>query len=268
MFSGHIIMALGSLLPLLLTCSSVHMVMLLLVGLGQAHFVHCYIYQYRAKKMDIDFWFKLLLGLALSAIACVYLGDHVMIPAILIFILHQFFDDLYLHQKQAGVGDYTQLVLVLLACFFLSVFGLQAWGRQLAVALVGVAILVGLFAKQRHTLITLSLPFGLPLLYVSQNYHAKDWLIPAGIIIVSHYLRWLIYIYQTRAQAQKWAFLTEALMLNSIGLLYAVATVFGGHSEHLNLLLQGLFSTQAFVIWTMGHIASTVRPRLFGAAKA
>jgi uncharacterized membrane protein len=263
-FSGRIIMALGSLLPLLLTFSGVHVVMLLLVGLGQAHFIHCYIYQYRAKKMDVDFFFKLLFGLLGAGIACLYLGDDVMIPAILIFILHQFFDDLYLYKRSANVWDYAQLSLVLMACFSLSTFGLEAWGKQLAAVLMAIGIVIGLLAEQRSTLITLSLPFGIPLYYVLMDYQAKDWLIPAGIIIVSHYLRWLVYVYQTRVQGQKWVFLTEALILNSICLLYAIATVFGGHSDYLTMLLQGLFSTQAFVIWTMAHIASTVRPRWIG----
>ncbi len=260
-------MVLGSLFPLLLAFVGVNLMTLLLVGLGQAHFIHCYIYQYRAHKMDADFWLKLVLGLSAAAVACFYLGDDVMIPAILIFILHQFFDDLYLYKRQAGMYDYIQLGLVLCACFCLSTFGVETWARQLAALLMGMGLLVGLFAKQRNTLLTLTIPFGLPLFYVVLDYQAEDWLIPAGIIIVSHYLRWTMYIYQTRTKAQQWVFLTESLILNSIFMLYAAATVLGGHSENLSMVLQGLFSIQAFVIWTMGHIASTIRPRLLGLVK-
>ena len=261
-FLGVIVVALGSVLPLLLTLASVHHVTLLLVGMGQAHFIHCYIYQYRAHKMDADFWLKLALGLSAAAVACFYLGDAVMIPAILIFILHQFFDDLYLYKQQAGTLDYIQLALVLGACFCLSAFGMEAWARQLAVLLVGAGMLAGLLTRQRHTLLTLTLPFGLPLLYVVWDYQAEDWLIPAGIIIVSHYLRWMIYVYQTQPQTRRNIFFVESLILNSVLMLYAIATLLGGHGEHLSMVLQGLFSTQAFVIWTMGHIASTIRPRL------
>ncbi|HID37354.1 MAG TPA: hypothetical protein EYP39_08300 [Ghiorsea sp.] len=256
-------MLIGSLLPLMLMFFGANMITVLLVGLGQAHFIHCYIYQFRAKQVDMDKVVKWVAGLSLAGVGCWWLGDDVMIPAALVFILHQFSDDFYLYRKQVQRLDVVQLVLVLMACLSLAMFELNTMAQTLAAALMVVALLVGFIGKQKVVFWTLTIPFALPLFYVLQNYQARDWLIPLGIIILSHYLRWMMYVYQTRAQEQKWGFVTEALILNAIFLLYALATMFGGHSEWLNVLLQGLFSIQAFVVWTMAHIFSTIRPRLF-----
>jgi len=234
----------------------------LLVGLGQAHFIHCYIYQYRAKLMDIDFLFKLGLGLSSAGLACYYLGDDVMIPAAIIFIIHQFFDDLYLYHKQADKYDYTQLVLVASSCLAVSLFEQEPWAQQISIMMITVAFIVGLMAQRRVILYTLTIPFGIALFYVLWDYQPKDWLIPLGTIIISHYLRWMIHVYQTRPQQGEWSFLTESLILNVLFLLYAFATVLGAHGEYLSTALQALFSLQAFVIWTMAHIASTIRPRI------
>ncbi len=254
-------MLIGALLPLLLMFFGVNIVTVLLVGLGQAHFVHCYVYQYRAGKMDADFFAKWVFGLTSAGAACFYLGDDVMIPAALVFILHQFFDDMYLYRKSTSRTDYIQLGLVLMACATIAVFEEHTIARQIAAAAMLLSFGIGLIAKERHIFWTLSLPFGVPLLYVLWNYQQGDWLIPLGIIIVSHYLRWLIYVYQSRNDAQKPMFFTEALILNAMFVLYAVATVSGQYNEMLSMALQGLFSLQAFVIWTMAHIASTIRPR-------
>ena len=261
-FFGAFVMFIGSLLPMFLMFVGVNLITVLLVGLGQAHFIHCYIYQFRAKQVDMDKVMKWIAGLTVAGLGCWWLGDDVMIPAALIFILHQFFDDFYLYRKQTQRLDVVQLGLVLVACLTMSMFGLQPVAQVLAAGLMLLALFVGMIGKQKVVFWTLTIPFALPLFYVLLDYHEKDWLIPLGIIILSHYLRWMMYIYQMQRQERKWGFLTEALILNVIFLLYALATLFANHSEGLNLVLQGLFSIQAFVVWTMAHIASTIRPRL------
>jgi len=252
----------GALLPLTLIFFGVNMVTVLLVGLGQAHFIHCYIYQYRAKHMNADFFLKLGLGLSSAGLACYYLGDDVMIPAAIIFIIHQFFDDLYLYHKQADKYDYAQLVLVALSCLAVSLFAQIPWAQQASMMMITAALIVGLMTHRRIILYTLTIPFGIALFYVLWDYQPKGWLIPLGTIIISHYLRWMIHVYQTRPREGKWAFLTESSILNVLFLLYAFATVVGAHGEYLSTALQGLFSLQAFVIWTMAHIASTIRPSI------
>ncbi len=260
-------MLIGALLPLLLMFFGVHMVTVLLVGLGQAHFIHCYVYQYRAGKMDADFFAKWVFGLTTAGAACFLLGDDVIIPAALIFILHQFFDDMYLYRKSISRTDYAQLGLVLTACATIALFEADTVAHQIAAVAMLLSLGIGLIAKERHIFWTLSIPFGLPLFYVLWNYQQGDWLIPLGIIIMSHYLRWLIHVYQHRSDTQKPVFFTEALILNMMFVLYAVATVSGVYHETLSQLLQGLFSLQAFVIWTMAHIASTMRPRWLSGIK-
>jgi len=257
----------GALLPIALIFFGVNIVTVLLVGLGQAHFIHCYIYQYRAKRMDIDFFFKLGFGLSSAGLACYYLGDDVMILAAIIFIIHQFFDDLFLYKKKADYYDYVQLVLVASSCLGVSLFEQNLWVQQASMMMITVAFIVGLLAHRWIILCTLTIPFGLALFYVLLDYQTKDWLIPLGTIIISHYLRWMIHVYQTRPQQGKWAFLTESLILNVLFVLYALTTVLGAHGEYLSMALQALFSLQAFVIWTMGHIASTMRPSIIGREK-
>ncbi len=255
-------MLVGSLLPMLLMFFGANVITVLLVGLGQAHFIHCYIYQFRAKQVDVDKVIKWIVGLTLAGMGCWWLGDDVMIPAALIFILHQFFDDFYLYRQKVQCLDIVQLALVLGACFSLAAFELNFFTQILAAGLMVLAIVAGFVGKPKVVFWTLTIPFSIPLFYVLLDYQERDWLIPLGIIILSHYLRWVMYIYQTRTVEHKWSFVTEAMILNAIFLLYALAMLFGGGSEGLNMLLQGLFSIQAFVVWTMAHIASTIRPRL------
>lgn len=227
------------------------LVVMLLVTMGHAHFLHAYWFKWRAKKIDADVILKIFVGGTVCWLMAALSDDAVYMFGIILFTLHGYIDTSFvLGEKRSTSRDFSCAALIV--AIFLIHFRASPWA---VLFITSIALMAGLIPKRNATALFMSAPYFIASMINAFSHESIAPIVIFSSSIIAHYILWLTHI-MIRGRALY--FLVEH------GLLWAffVALYYLKVPSSMRTVIDHtIFTTNAFIFWTSLHIFACFRPR-------
>lgn len=259
------ILALG-LVALAVTALTPEQMLVCFIVFGQGHFLAAYYYQWRAGKIS-ERGFSLYVAVALALFTAAYITQRIDIISFVtffVFLLHHFQDEVLLFGKQRSlIRSFEQLgPVIMFTALTADALFMTSLAVAACIAVVALTCVYALFSwHKRYRPDALSAYLGLVttgLMAIALFGATIDMLIIVGALILNHYICWYVHFYfrfkKDRAKLKR--YFRDMIIINAI--------VVAGFSAFLlipdtHVLLLWIFVPLYFYIWTILHIASSVR---------